>query len=119
MIKKFNNFIKENVELHKRYVSYNMKLSDILSMEDVEDQFLRLKEVFGLDIEISYCKNTISHQYDTYLIIIENIKKEDVDEKFNMELETIKRRIEDIFKQVAISIAYTYVNRYLIRIFKR
>lgn len=51
MIKKFHEYIKEDIK-------------NIISIEEIEDQFLRLKEVFGCDIKIIYLKDFSEKSYE-------------------------------------------------------
>jgi hypothetical protein len=56
MIKKYKEFIKEE---------YSISLEDILPYYEIEDQFLRLKEVFGMEIHIDYCKDSDDKAQDS------------------------------------------------------
>ena len=61
-MKKYNEFLKDgffNRFKKKKYIQ------DIFTYECVEDQFLRLKEVFGLKISISFL-----FEYEFYYVYI-------------------------------------------------
>lgn len=80
MVKKFNEYLKENKDITK-----------ILFKEEIEDQFLKLKETFNCGVSIIDFPTP-----DRYFIYVTKISFE----KFNeilKEIERIKRRIEAMF----------------------
>ena len=90
MIKRYKEFKESTHE----------SLSDIISMEEVEDQFLRLKEVLNYKVYIDYHIGHGSFDgYDYYTIRIEYKKIIDTEE-----FKQIKRRIEAIYPKLEMDI---------------
>lgn len=87
MIRKFNEY-------------FNTSLKDVISYEDVEDQLLRLKEVFDCDIIIEY-EAPVRHipiGYQALCVWNINIRSETIfTDAMMKELSEIKNRICDMF----------------------
>lgn len=91
-LKKFNQYIKEGsflIDPRQR------SIEDVMSIEDVEDQFLRLKEVFGCDVKINMELFIIFIiiDYDTEIINYKEMYKEFCQ---------IKDRIGNMYPQVSV-----------------
>ena len=98
MIKKFDEYFKES-------------LKDILSKEEVKDQFLRLKEVYGCYVgfceipageyaqDIDHVQSPLPlHTVDInggYLLIITSLHLNE--KEVSVEIDNIKRRLENMF----------------------
>ena len=79
MIKKFKEYISESI---------------IISVEELEDQFLRFKEVFDCDISIILFESW----YTITIINYRHKKSDEVDKEIN----TIKRRIKSQYPNLKI-----------------
>ena len=107
MIKKYSEFVKE---LNISWFGKKSKNFDAnnLSEDEVEDQFLRLKEVLNCEIDITAVENTEplrlkffkkSYEIKVYLKVPLN-RKENFEfyiDKVSDELDQIKSRIENMF----------------------
>ena len=83
----------------KKFHQFNESIKDIISKEELEDHFLRLKQVFNCHIEIQY-----SPVYELYLVGIHG-------DKYHIkELEQIKKRIEYIYKGFKMCTIMKYEN---------
>lgn len=83
----------------KKFHQFNESMKDIISKDEVEDHFLRLKEVLNCHIEIGY-----SPVYELYWVRING-------DKYHIkELEQIKKRIEYIYKGFKMCTIMKYEN---------
>lgn len=91
-MKRYNEFINDG--FFDRFKNIK-KTQDILTREDVEDQFLRLKEVFNLDISIIYV-----FEYDCYYVSINQFETKKIKNPSDeySELIRIKNRIKSMYK---------------------
>lgn len=101
MIKKFKEFIVEGNEHlllfpHVSDKNSTKDITKILSEEELEDQFLRLVEVFNCDVWIRGYSFGKEHRIMNSYIISFSVFPEVIDE-VNMELNDVKYRIEEMF----------------------
>ena len=100
MIKKFKEFVED--------VSYGItperNIRDTIPEEEVEDQFLRLKEVLNYNIIINYhniCNAGSQILNNYYIIRVSGNKKIPLPKE---ELNMIKMRIENIYPSVKMTV---------------
>ena len=100
MIKKFNEFIKEE-EFDDSFVD----VYSLLSKEDLEDQFLRLKEVLGCDVCV-IDRDYYEDIYNAYIKILPSSScLTKAKNKIRGELDQIKFQIENMYP-VIVDINY-------------
>jgi hypothetical protein len=107
-MKKFNEYIKED-----------KRLIDFISIDELEDQFLRLKEVFDCKIVPSYSTKRYGIYYAIKIAIlfpkISSIEGKKLIDDVDNELLQIKYRLKNLYHlKSIIDNAYTY--NYEIRI---
>lgn len=80
----------------KSFKQFNESINtkDVISYDEVEDQFLRLREVLGCKVDVVYnMPSNIRSLSDYYSVQILNNETRDIEE----EIKEIKRRIETIY----------------------
>ena len=105
MIKKFKEFIKEGKygPDHLSLFPYSSDrdvskdITKILQKVEVEDQFLRLKEVLNCDVTVlSYSFDDMSSVVNYYVVSF-YINDLSIVKEINLEVENIKHRMENMF----------------------
>ena len=90
MIKKFNEYLKES------------RLGDFITKEDIEDQFLRLEEVFSCKVS-AYSLNSLDDT--TSMLIFVMCKDRLNNEEIENEISCIKSRIELMYPPIKVGIS--------------
>ena len=102
MIKKYKEFSESTIE---ELTNIENSLKEYITIEDIEDQFLRLKEVLNHNIQISF-KWSIRGPY--YQIIINPSITRGKGKSYE-ELEQIINRIKEMYPKIVVYIpGYVY-----------
>jgi hypothetical protein len=111
MILKLKEYIKEKLN----------NLSDFISDEAIDDQFLRIEEIFGYHVSVDHVLNNYDnyktfygrriHSIPYYCICIQDGKAH-TDLNLHKELEKIKQRIESMYPKINVELFLNIYGHY-------
>ena len=90
--------------------NYNKKTHKMIIEEELEDHFLKFKEIFGCHIYVYYDSKEI------HMTVYDTSKSNSVVKRISTELENVVKRMETIYTELKISSQFVPYYKWLIEI---